>query len=66
VPLKHVQKHVERIFIGVRQAIQHIPARHCSQIAAKLGCDQMVLEAELTRAITAELNELSSPVVPAD
>jgi hypothetical protein len=64
VPLAHVQKHIERIAINIKQVILHVPSRHASQIAAKLGCDAVVLEAELTKAITAEMNGICAPVVP--
>src|SRR5262249_30339306 len=64
VPPAHVQKHIERIAINIKQVILHIPSRHASQIAVKLGCDAVALEAELTKAITAEMNGICAPVVP--
>lgn len=63
VPLASVRAHVERAFIGLRQAIQRMPSRHVSSIAAEVGCDPSLLDAALSKAIAAELDVLSSPVV---
>ena len=57
-------QHIERIAINIKQTILHIPSRHASQIAAELNCDAVALEAELTKAITAEMNGICAPVVP--
>ncbi len=65
VPLAAVRSHVEKAFIGLRQAIQRLPSRHVASIAAEIGCDPSLLDAALSKAITAELNVLSSPVVRA-
>lgn len=65
VPLASVKGHVERAFIGLRQAIQRMPSRHVASIAAELGCDPSLLDAALSKAIAAELDVLSSPVVRA-
>ena len=65
VPLASVKGHVERAFIGLRQAIQRLPSRHVASIAAEIGCDPSLLDAALSKAIAAELDVLSSPVVRA-
>lgn len=65
VPLARVKEHVEKAFIGLRQAIQRMPSRHVPEMAATLGCDPRALDAALSKAIAAELNELSAPVVRA-
>jgi hypothetical protein len=65
VPLAAVKGHVERAFIGLRQAIQRLPSRHVASIAAEIGCDPSLLDAALSKAIAAELDVLSSPVVRA-
>lgn len=65
VPLAAVKGHVERAFIGLRQAIQRLPSRHVAAIAAEIGCDPGKLDAALSKAIAAELDVLSSPVVRA-
>jgi hypothetical protein len=64
VPLKHVQRHIERIFIGIKTAFLNLPARHAPAMAAKLGVDQIVLESLMDHAIRATLTELSEPVIP--
>ena len=38
VPLAAVKDHVSKAFIGYRQAMERMPARWASQIAATLGC----------------------------
>lgn len=63
VPLDRVRDHVSRAFIGYRQAMQRLPSRHVAAMAAELGCDAGVLEAALSKAIAAELDDLSTPVV---
>ena len=63
VPLGRVREHVEKAFIGIRQAIQRLPSRHVAAIAAELGCEAAALDAALTKAIAAELDALSAPVV---
>lgn len=63
VPLDRVREHVSRAFIGFRQAVQRLPSRHVAAIAAELGCDAGALEAALSKAIAAELDGLSAPVV---
>jgi hypothetical protein len=65
VPIAAVKSHVEKAFIGLRQAIQRLPSRHVAAIAADIGCDPGKLEAALSKAIAAELDVLSSPVVGA-
>jgi hypothetical protein len=65
VPLAAVKGHVERAFIGLRQAVQRLPNRHVAAIAAEIGCDPGKLDAALSKAIAAELDVLSSPVVRA-
>ncbi len=65
VPLIKVMAHVDKAFIGYRQAIQRLPSRHAASMAAELGCEAAALDAALTKAIAAELNELSAPVVRA-
>jgi hypothetical protein len=65
VPLAAVKGHVERAFIGLRQTIQRLPSRHVASIAAEIGCDPSLLDAALSKAIAAELDVLSSPVVRA-
>jgi hypothetical protein len=65
VPIASVKGHVERAFIGLRRAIQRLPSRHVAAIAAEIGCDPGKLEAALSKAIAAELDVLSSPVVRA-
>jgi hypothetical protein len=65
VPLAAVKGHVEKAFIGLRQAIQRLPSRHVAAIAAEIGCDPGKLDAALSKAIAAELDVLSSPVVRA-
>jgi hypothetical protein len=65
VPLAAVKGHVEKAFIGLRQAIQRMPSRHVAGTAAELGCDPDKLDAVLSKAIAAELDVLSSPVVRA-
>jgi hypothetical protein len=64
VPLKHVQRHVERIFISIKTAFLNLPARHAPAMAAKLNVDQVVLEHLMDQAIRATLTELSEPVIP--
>lgn len=63
VPLERVREHVSRAFIGFRQAVQRLPSRHVAAIAAELGCDAGALDAALSKAIAAELDGLSAPVV---
>lgn len=63
VPLDRVREHVSKAFIGFRQAVQRLPSRHVAAIAAELGCDAGALEAALSKAIAAELDGLSTPVV---
>jgi hypothetical protein len=65
VPLAKVQQHVEKAFIGFRQVVQRLPTRHVAAIAAEVGCDPAALDAALSKAIAAELDALSSPVVRA-
>ena len=65
VPLARVRPHIEKAFIGYRQAMQRLPSRFSAQIAAELGCEAPALEAALSRAIQAVLEELSAPVVRA-
>jgi len=65
VPIAAVKTHVEKAFIGLRQVIQRLPSRHVAAIAAEIGCDPGKLEAALSKAIAAELDVLSSPVVGA-
>ncbi len=65
VPLVKVQEHVEKAFIGFRQVVQRLPTRHVAAIAAEVGCDPALLDAALSKAIAAELDALSSPVVRA-
>jgi len=65
VPLASVKQHIEKAFIGYRQAIQRLPSRFAAQIAAEAGCDASVLDASLSKAIATVLDELSSPVVRA-
>jgi hypothetical protein len=64
VPLRHVQKHIERIFTAIKQSFLNLPARHAPTMAAKLGVDQVVLEHLMDQAIRATLTELSEPVIP--
>lgn len=65
VSLDRVREHVSKAFIGFRQAVQRLPSRHVAAIAAELGCDAGALEAALSKAIAAELDDLSTPVVRA-
>ena len=65
MPLAKVREHIEKAFIGIRQAIQRMPSRHVAAIAAELGCDAGALDAALNKAIAAELDALSAPVVRA-
>lgn len=65
VPLARVREHALKAFIGYRQAIQRLPSRHAAAIAAELGCDAGALETLLSKAIAAELDGLSEPVVRA-
>jgi DNA-binding MarR family transcriptional regulator len=65
VPLATVKQHIEKAFIGYRQAIQRLPSRFAAQIAAEAGCDASTLDASLSKAIATVLDELSSPVVRA-
>lgn len=65
VPLAKVREHVSRAFIGFRQAVQRLPSRHVAAIAAELGCDAGALDAALSKAIAAELDGLSTPLVRA-
>jgi hypothetical protein len=64
VPLRHVQRHVERIFISIKTAFLNLPARHAPAMAAKLSVDQIALEHLMVEAIRSTLTELSEPVVP--
>jgi hypothetical protein len=63
VPVASVKTHIEKAFIGYRQAMQRLPNRFAAQIAAEVGCDAAVLDGALSRAIATVLDELSSPVV---
>ena len=63
VPLAAVKLHVEKAFIGYRQAIQRLPSRHVPEMAATLGVDPGALDAALSKAIAAELDALSAPIV---
>ena len=65
VPIARVKSHIEKAFIGIRQAIQRMPSRHVPAMAAELGCDPAALDAAWTKAIAAELDALSTPVVRA-
>jgi hypothetical protein len=65
VPLATVKQHIEKAFIGYRQAVQRLPSRFAAQIAAEAGCDASALDAALSKAIATVLDELSSPVVRA-
>ncbi len=65
VPLAKVKEHVERAFIGLRQSVQRLPSRHVPAMAAERGCEPGALDAALSKAIAAELDGLSSPVVRA-
>jgi hypothetical protein len=65
VPLADVKQHVEKAFIGYRQAVQRLPSRFSAQIAAACGCDASTLDGALQQAIVAVLDELSGPVVNA-
>jgi hypothetical protein len=63
VPLARVKSHIEKAFIGYRQAMQRLASRHVAAIAAEVGCDPGKLDAALSKAIAAELDELSAPVI---
>nr|USU31103.1 hypothetical protein NG677_17395 [Methylobacterium sp. OTU13CASTA1] len=63
VPLAKVKDHVERAFIGLRQAVQRLPSRHVAAMAAELQCDPAALDAALSKVIAVELDGLSAPVV---
>jgi hypothetical protein len=63
VPLANVREHVNKAFVGYRQALQRIPSRCCADMAAQLGCDAGDLERLMQKAIQAQLNELSAPLV---
>jgi hypothetical protein len=65
VPLVSVKQHIEKAFIGYRQAMQRLPSRHVPTMAAELKCDPVLLESLLSKAIAETLRELSSPVVRA-
>lgn len=65
VPAAETAKHFASSFTGYRQAIQRLPSRHVPQMAAELGVDPGALERLLDKAIAAELNALSAPVVRA-
>jgi hypothetical protein len=65
VPLANVKQHIDKAFIGYRQAMQRLPSRHASQIAAELQSDPARLDVLLTKAINDTLTELSAPVVRA-
>lgn len=65
VPIALVKTHIEKAFIGLRQAIQRLPSRHVPEMAATLGVDPTRLDEVLSKAIAAELDELSAPVVRA-
>ena len=63
VPLAAVKAHAEKAFTGYKRAIQGMPARYASQMAAELGCDAGRLDAAMGRMIHETLLELSAPVV---
>ena len=63
VPLAQVKTHVGRAFVGFRQSVQRLPSRHVPAMAAELECDPGMLESLLNKAIAAELDALSVPVV---
>ena len=63
VPISKVKAHVEKSYIGYRKAMQRMPSRHVPAAAAELGCDPAALDAVWSRAIAAELDALSAPVV---
>lgn len=63
VPVAQVRSHITKAFIGFRQAVQRIPARHAAAIAAELGVDTGKLDKALTKAIQIELEAMAAPVV---
>ncbi len=63
VPLTAVQAHVEQAFVQYRQAIQRMPSRYVSQMAAEFGCEPARLQAGMDRMIAETLAEMSGPVV---
>lgn len=65
IPVSKAREHIERAFIGYRQAVQRLPSRHAAAIAAALGCDPAALDKALSQAIADELDTLSTPVVGA-
>lgn len=62
VPLVQQQKHVSDAIVSIRQVIQRLPSRHGASMAAELGVDAGDLDRVLSRAIAAELEELSRPI----
>ena len=65
VPLAEQTKHVDKMFIAFRQAWQRMPSRHVPEMAARLSCDPALLDELMSKAIAADLEELSAPVVRA-
>ena len=65
VPLALVKGHIEKAFVGYRQAVQRLPSRFAAQMAADVGCEAGALDAALSKVIATVLDELSAPVVRA-
>lgn len=60
-----MQQHYAKAFIGLKRTMQGMPARHTSEMAARLGCDPAALDRELQQMVHATLVEMSEPVAPA-
>lgn len=58
-----VAKWVSENFVKYKRAMQGIPARHTSEMAAVLGCDPHRLDVELSRVIRDTLQSLAEPLL---
>ena len=59
VPLAQQQKHVSDAIVAIRQIWQRMPSRHGAAMAAELGVSAADLDRVLSRAIAADLDEMS-------
>ena len=59
VPLVQQQKHTSDAIVAIRQIWQRMPSRHGAAMAAELGVSATDLDRVLSRAIAADLDEMS-------
>ena len=63
VPLALQQKHTGDAIVALRQIWQRMPSRHGAAMAAELGVSAAELDRVLTRAIAADLDEMSKVAI---